>query len=192
MRVKVLVNGIGIVFITLSMIVGISIAYATVTSRLDINGYATMNSGSWDVHFENLHKVNLIGEASETVTPKLRDKLTSISNFDLNFYQPGDGAIYTFDVVNDGGLDAYISSITIPKPICSSNVINDYSNSKLVCDNLVYNLSYGDGSSVNIDDTLLSGTTKTLKLTLKYSGKSLPSNPVEISGLGITIIYSQK
>ncbi len=192
MKTKVLIGGLTMLILILSVIAGMSIAYATITSRLDINGYATMNSGNWSVHFANLHKVNLIGEASEKVTPKLQDGLTSISNFDLDFYQTGDGAVYTFDVVNDGGLDAYISSITIPKPICNSSVFNDYTNSKLVCDNLVYNLSYSDGSSVNINDTLARGTTKALKLTLKYSGNLIPTNPVEISGLGITMIYSQK
>lgn len=188
MRIKVLIGGLT----TLCLILSVSIAYATITSRLDINDYVIMNSGNWSVHFANLHKVDLIGEAKEKVTPKLQDGLTSISNFDLNFYQTGDGAIYTFDVVNDGELDAYISSITVPKPVCNSSVVNDYYNSKLVCNNLVYNLSYSDGSSVNVDDTLPNGTTKTLRLTLKYSGKSLPANPVKISGLGITIIYSQK
>lgn len=190
MKKKVLM--VSMLVLALSVVAGVSIAYATVTSRLEVNGSATMNSGNWSVHFENLRKVQLVGSAKETSSPKLHSNSTGISNFDIDLYQSGDSATYTFDVVNDGGLDAYISSITIPKPVCNSKGSNAYADNKLVCDNLSYNLSYSNGNPVNINDTLVAGTKKTLKLTLKYSGKTLPSSQVEISGLEITMIYSQR
>ena len=192
MRRKALISGIGIIFTTLFMIVGISVAYASITSKLDINGYASMNNGRWNVHFDNLSNVSIIGSALEKHKPLLNSSATSISGFDIEFFQPKDVVSYTFDVVNEGDFDAEISSITILKPRCNGKGKNSDEDAKMVCENLKYQLKYGDGSSINVEDELNRKSTKKMMLTLEYTGKNLPEEQVEITDLGITIIYSQR
>ncbi len=192
MRDKLLISGLGIVVLAMCVVAGISIAYASVTSRLDINGYASMNSGNWSVHFANMKNVELIGDVREKSKPLLRDDSTSINGFDIEFFGIESSASYSFEVQNDGSYDAVISSITIPKPKCTGIGTNKEKDANLVCNNIEYTLLYEDGDVINVGDELAEGMTKRLKLTLNYKGKTLPENKVEISGLGITIIYSQK
>lgn len=103
-----------------------------------------------------------------------------------------DGVNYTFNVVNDGDLDAKISSIVMPKPVCTSTGDTAYEDSSLICDNLNYSLTYLDGTEIKIGDTLEKGQSKSLILKLEYLGTNLPQNVVEISGLSIALIYVQK
>ncbi len=188
-------NNITVLFVCLiavTIVAGLSLTYATITRKLEVIGYATMNTGNWDVHFVNLQRKSITGNTVENVKPQITKDATSISMFDVDFYEKGDSITYSFDVVNDGGLDAVISSINIPKPVCSSSGDDKGTNNKLVCDNLIYSLTYSDGTAVNVEDELLSGHIQRFILTLKYNGKSLPTSAVDISDLNITILYSQK
>lgn len=183
---------IGIILIVCTSIIGISFVYASVTSKLTINGYASMNPSKWSIYFKNLSDANLKGTTIEVSKPTIQNNSTSISDFDINFINGMDGVSYTFDVVNDGSLDAKISSIVIPKPICIGTGENSFEDSNLICDNLTYNLTYIDGSKIQPGDTLDKGQTKSFILNLEYSNTELPKNKVEISGLSITLIYVQK
>ena len=44
---------IGIILIVCTSIIGISFVYASVTSKLTINGYASMNPSKWSIYFKN-------------------------------------------------------------------------------------------------------------------------------------------
>ncbi len=191
MKQKVIIGSLSICILCLSVVAGLSLAYASMTRKLDIEGYASMNSKSWSVHFANLSNASLSNYAVEISKPQLRDNATSISGFNIKLHQLGDYASYTFDVVNDGDFDATISSLTIPKPVCSGLGINAQRDENLICNNLIYTLTYTNGDAVELGDVLTKDHSNKLRLTLKYVGSSLPENVVEISGLGITIVYSQ-
>ena len=64
-----------------------------------------------------------------------------------------------------------------------------------LCDNLTYTLKYDSSTNVAANDTLNSGETKTVKLTLTYSSAitsdKLPTKDVNITGLNTTINYTQ-
>lgn len=192
MKTKKIFSLIGILFITCVSVIGISFTYASITSKLSIDGYASMNSMKWSVHFQNLSNANLKGTTLEVNKPTLKNNSTSISDFEVKFMNINDGVNYTFDVINDGDLDAKISSIVIPKPVCTSTGDTAYEDSSLICDNLNYSLTYLDGTEIQIGDTLEKGQSKSLVLKLEYLGTKLPQNVVEISGLSIALIYVQK
>lgn len=192
MKTKKIFSLIGILFITCVSVIGISFTYASITSKLSIDGYASMNSMKWSVHFQNLSNANLKGTTLEVNKPTLKNNSTSISDFEVEFMNINDGVSYTFDVINDGDLDAKISSIVIPKPVCTSTGDTAYEDSSLICDNLSYSLTYLDGTEIQIGDTLEKGQSKSLVLKLEYLGTKLPQNVVEISGLSIALIYVQK
>ena len=88
--------------------IGFCIGYAALNTTLTINGTSTIEKNTWDVHFENL-KVKE-GSIEAIVEPTLSSG-TIISNFQLSLNKPGDFYEFTIDVVNNGTLDAMISSI---------------------------------------------------------------------------------
>lgn len=184
--------GITTTILVLCVIFGITFVYAGMTQKLNIHGYATINSPSWDVHFENLSKYSKKGDIEELSTPVIQDNSTSISGYNVVFNTINDSITYEFEVVNNGDLDAEINSVTIQNPVCSGSGENKVSDENLVCNNIKYSLTYEDGSQVNTGDDILTNERVKMYMTLKYTGSTLPQNIVDISNLDITIIYSQK
>ena len=172
-----------------------TIAFASFTQQLDIQGKATVNKSSWSIKFANLQSVVKTGTATEVTAPTINTNDTRISEYDVTLTTPGDSVSYTFDVVNEGTFNAKISSITIPTPLCTGNGATATTDENNVCDNLTYTLTYANGTPVAVDDTLNAGETKSLKLTLSYSASvaaaALPKDDVSISNLAISIIYAQ-
>ena len=172
-----------------------TIAFASFTQQLDIQGKATVNKSSWSIKFANLQSVVKTGTATEVTAPTINTNDTKISEYDVTLTTPGDSVSYTFDVVNEGTFNAKISSITIPTPLCTGNGATATTDENNVCDNLTYTLTYANGTPVAVDDTLNAGETKSLKLTLTYSASvaaaALPKDDVAISNLAISIIYAQ-
>lgn len=177
-------------------IVGLTVGFAAFSSTLTINGTGTVKSSSWQVRFENLSAVTKAGTATEVTAPTINTNDTNIGDYDVTLTTPGDSISYTFDVANNGTFDAEVTSITIPTPTCTGNGANAVTDAQNVCSNLSYTLTYADGSSIAVADSIAAGEKKAMKLTLTYSkditAVQLPSDDVAISNLGITILYSQK
>lgn len=173
-------------------VAGITIGYAALQTTFDIQGTATMQTATWDIAFENLSAPVLTGAASEATAPTLSDTL--IGTYSVLVTKPGDSVTYTFDVTNDGDLDAQIGTFTkAANPTCTGVAgvpAQATADAALVCANLTYTLTYTVGGAVvNVGDTLTAGQTKNLTLALSYSGSSLPTDDVNITGLNISMIY---
>lgn len=147
------------------------------------------SDSKWDVHFDNLSSVYIEEMAKEIERPVIIDNSTNINSFRIEFYGTGK-ASYVFDVINDGTFDAYISSITLLKPICYSEG-NTY-DSYLVCKDFDYVLSYDDGSLVKLGDVLPKNSKKTLRFTMLYTNNSPTNSLVTISDISASVIYSEK
>ena len=192
MKIK---DGTRIVFLAILVLVGCissSIVFAAVTSRLKIDGYAYIANAKWSVKFINLEDAILSGSTEEIRKPTIQSNSTSIGSFDVKFKEPNDSITYYFEIINDGDLNAKLSSITMPIPSCIGSGDNKANDELLVCANLKYQLTYADGSSINVDDELARGTKKKIKLFMQYVGTELPQEVVNIKDLGISIIYGQK
>lgn len=168
---------------------GISTAYVAVTN-ISTSGFL-MKASKWDVHFENLSNVYIEGDVKEINRPVINNKSTNINSFRVDFYGNG-SATYLFDVVNDGTFDAFISSITIFKPMCISGSYEYDENSLMVCKGFSYKLTYLDDTDVMVSDLLPKNSKKTLKLIMQYDGMYVPSNVVRISDISASVIYSEK
>ena len=185
-----------LVFGVLALLVGIvavSISYAAFTQSLNINGVANVQATSWSVHFANLTNAVTSGTAHEATSPTIKSGQTSIGDYSVDFYTPGDSITYTFDVVNEGDYDAKISVLTKGTPTCNGT---DATSNTNVCANLEYTLKYTtNGETVSQNDPLRKGQTKNMTLVLKYKTtigqNELPTAEVTVSNLGITIQYSQ-
>lgn len=172
-------------------IVSMGFSFASMSTQLDIKGFATMGSANWDVYFDNLSKATTIGETIEITHPTITNKSTTISAFDVKFQQAKDGISYAFEIVNDGGMSAKITTLNVSTPTCIGSGASATNDEKLICDNLKYSLTYSDGTNVRVGDVLPKKTRKSVKMTLLYDGNELPIEEVRVTNLGIMVIYSQ-
>lgn len=174
-------------------LIGLTVAYAQLTQRLNINGTAKSKSNTWDIHFENL-KSNVTGNAvlSQDNPLTIVSNSTTISGSVGNLSLPGDSIVYTFDIANKGTISAQLSADPIiSTPECSSN---DATGATVVCENVIYTLTYADGSKIKTGDILEKGEKKAAKLTisLKNSMSAVPSAEVDITNIAAVLNYNQK
>ena len=173
-------------------IVGMSVVYALLSTTLTITGNTSVSAASWDIHFANLN-ANNSGNATYTM-PTLSN--TSISDFEVVLTAPHDYVVFNFDIVNNGTIDAKVTSLIKGTPSCSgvAGSTTGSTDGPLVCNSLRYYFYYTDGGQlVSEDDILTAGETVNVSLHLEYlDADSLPVNDVAISNLDITLVYGQK
>lgn len=164
----------------MASILFMSIGYALHSSNLMINGTTTIGQNAkWDVHMANVTRSDE-GIADELVyTPaSIVDKDGTYLVYDIKLPVKGDFYEFSFDVVNDGTMDARISSLIQ----FGSEEYEDY---------LHYSLKYKDGNNVYGNDILKSGETRTmvLRVTNVYEGDA---NVEKVFNLSFAIQYVQK
>ena len=168
-------------------ILALIIAYSVISEKLVISGSANMEGSSWDVHFEDV-TVSTVGDAIYT-KPKIQG--TIFSNFYVALTKTGDSVIYQAKVVNNGSVDAKISDIVINTPVCTSKNKEKEKDAQIVCKNLEYSMTYLNGDIVKKNDVLPKNSFAYIKYIISYPGKRVPSEEVNITNLGIYLIYSQ-
>lgn len=139
----------------------------------------------FDVHLDNV-SATTTGNATYTL-PRVDDTL--LNDFNVQISGNTDSVVYTFTIKNKGDYDAVLSSISKFNPDCSGSSTVE---NKDVCNNLVYNLTYKNGSKVKNGDVFETGTTRTIKLTIKTSSKNVITSPVLIKDLDIMLNYNKK
>lgn len=193
--------------------VALGIGYSAMSSTLSIKGTAKVEGMSWRIEFQNLSDAVLTGSAEKVSDPVISEDMTELSSYNVNFLEPGDSISYTFQIANNGTINAKLSEIIKGNIICEGygNSVQATTDANNVCANLEYTLKYQEeephyddnytliNSSTNIEvnDILNSGEVKNMILTLKYKSPTdsttieEPEDDVSISGLDIRLIYSQ-
>lgn len=176
-------------------LIGITIAYASLSQNLTINGTAKVAAATWDVHFETMSAGVATGYATLPTSGKLAISGTSISGNIGTLKAPGDTITYTFNVKNAGSINAKISSITAPKLTCtpvasggSQTVANN------VCANLTYTIEYTSESpkTIAVGNTLTAGASKNITLKIVNSAAAtLASEDVTVTASPMIINYVQ-
>ena len=110
----------------------LTIVYAALSTTLNINGTAEISSASWDIHLEN---VQLNNNSVTSDVPTITDKTTA--TFSTTLSKPGDFYEFTIDVVNNGGIDAVIDSVTKTPELTDNqkkylNYIVEYQNGEAI------------------------------------------------------------
>ena len=180
-------------------LVAVSLTYAGFTQTLSIGGTATVLASKWDVHFNNL-KQSASGTTVVNTPAQIKTGSTSIGDYAVTLYSPGDSLTYTFDVVNGGNYNAKLTGLTIGIPTCKVTVTGvTNTNTVNVCNNISYELfDVSTGSKLTTPDNgVLSanGGTRSLRLVLTYKATNnedyIANADIDISGLDVTLIYSQ-
>ena len=167
-----------IILLTLVCLVGtISIAYAVLSTTLNINGTAQVMDASWNVRFENV----VVNPGSVSINPTItdNDKIT----FSADLTTPGQFYKFTVDVVNSGSIDAMIESV-IKNPELTEEQ-KKY---------LRYEVEYVDGASISETHLLKSSEKKTISVMVSFRNdipvSELPTTDVDLD-LEIRLVYVQ-
>ena len=193
-------------------VLGLTVAFAALSQTLTIKGSAAVNAASWDIHFEKTSgKETEVKGAATFTEPTLSG--TKIENFSATLTKPGDSVTYYFDIVNNGTVDAVVSSYDFPLAIreCLKNnnaysyCMNFDSNDDGVVDGSDYamyltmftsGLRYADtDNGIGAKDVIKAGETKHMKLFFEYkdTATELPKNNLTLTSKNpITITYEQK
>ena len=176
-------------------LIGITVAYATLSQQLKINGTAKVASAKWDVHFANMSTGAKTGYAEIATTGKLTASGTTVSGNFGTLKAPGDSITYTFDVTNAGSINAKITSInpTTPGKTCApATTVGSSSVATTVCNGITYTVQYTvGGKNLSVGDTLTAGETKQITMKIAKTDNTLASEDVTVTATPMTITYSQ-
>ena len=115
-------------------IISMTVVFAAFSTRLNIQGTTNVAATKWNVHFQQWaldtentvdgHTNTAVYPDIQTLTSSMSDStnVTKVENLNVTLKQPGDYAKYTFEIKNDGTIDAKLSNFAASLTP-SSNVI---------------------------------------------------------------------
>ena len=134
-------------------LVAMTVAYAALSTNLQINGTANVAATTWDIHFANVavDTANTttgldydLGTLDSTALPSASATGTLIDDLTVTFNKPGDKLTVNFDIVNAGTIDAkntsFVKHITKDSGTASTADTNDV---------VTYTITCGTGANGN-------------------------------------------
>ena len=165
-----------LIAVLIVLIISTVVAFARLSTRLNINGQASIDAATWKIEFDNksLTEVSNVGNLKPTVA-------LSNTTFQLSvkLVKPLDSITYTFDVVNNGDIDATVTKVITPD-------INAF-----LANQLTYKFTYLNGDEIKEGDLLPVGSRKTLMIFIAYDDvDSLSSESIPLD-LTSSILFKQ-
>ena len=166
-----------VVVVLLIVIAGLTVAFAALSTTLNINGTAYLDAAKWGIRFENLSSPTKIGSATTTGTAKIEEtKAAEITDMNVSLSIPGDKIVYTVDLVNKGTINAKIDNIE--KTVLTSEQ-QRY---------LTFKVTDKDGYEIKQGDILEKGETKKITITIEFI-KDLTKEDLPTSTSTISLSY---
>ena len=167
-----------IISIVLDLIILLIIGYAILQSNLNINGTASINNPTWNVHWANVQVTN--GSVSAS-TPTIDSAQTTVT-YSVVLNLPGDYYEFTVDAVNSGTIDGMIDSITSKLNGTTITNLPDYLN---------YTVSYFDGMPLQTNQLLAAGTTEKYRVRIEYR-TDIELNQIPATNQNLTLQFTVK
>ena len=146
-----------VIVVLLIVVAGLTVAFAALSTTLNINGTAYLDAAKWGIRFENLSSPTRVGKATTTGTAKIEEtKAAEITGINVSLMAPGDKVTYTVDLVNKGTINAKIDNIE--KTVLTSEQ-QRY---------LTFKVTDKDGKEVSKYDILSAGETRKLTITIEF------------------------
>ena len=165
------------VVVLLIVVAGLTVAFAALSTTLNINGTAYLDAAKWGIKFENLSSPAKIGSATTTGTAKIEEtKSAEITGINVGLSTPGDKVTYTVDLVNKGTINAKIDNIE--KTVLTSEQ-QRY---------LTFKVTDKSGNEVSEGDILSAGETRNLTITIEFI-KDLTKEDLPTSTSTISLSY---
>lgn len=186
-----------IVGVLLVAVAGLSIAFAALSTTLNINfGTVTQTQQTWNVHFKSIS--NLAATEQKTSSTGFSCGKASTSNdlktvtvTDTQLSKPDDKCTWALQIQNEGSITAKLGTITAVKPSGKTCTTNGAS---MVCGNVTYKLTTdAAGSSVlTANSTINAGSTLNVYLVAMYNDPNLNDSAADTqSSAGFTLQYNQ-
>ena len=163
-----------VIVVMLIVVAGLTVAFASLSSALNIKGTAYLDAAKWGIKFENLSSPTKIGSATTTGTAKIEEtKSAEINGINVNLSTPGDKVVYTVDLVNEGTINVKIDKI---EKTALTSEQQKY---------LTFKVTDKNYNEVSKGDILQKGETKKLIITIEFikdlTKEDLPTNTSTIS-----------
>ncbi len=166
-----------VVVVLLIVIAGLTVAFAALSTTLNINGTAYLDAAKWGIKFENLSEPVKVGTVTTTGTAKIEEtKSAEINGINVSLSTPGDKVVYTVDLVNEGTINAKIDKI---EKIKLTSGQQKY---------LTFKVTDKDGREVSEGDILSAGETRSLTITIEFI-KDLTKEDLPASTSTISLSY---
>ena len=93
-------------------VIGLTVAFASLSSNLTISGNAKLDPVNWDIYFDNIANIKAERKASITSDPIIdtNDK-RKINGMSVVLTEPGDKVSFTVDIVSESDIIAVIKDI---------------------------------------------------------------------------------
>lgn len=166
--------------ILLISILGLGIAYAALTTTLNIVGSAKVTAADWDISITN---VSIVTEGSAEVLVEPVIDGSELKDFSVSLTKPGDAVFITFYVTNNGTVDAKFVNSTLHS--IDYGAYSDY-----FMNNFSVGLTRPEEVELNANESRMF----LYEISWDEFSDTLPGNtvPIELSNLGATILYEQK
>ena len=146
-----------VVVVLLIVVAGLTIAFAALSTTLNINGTAYLDAAKWGIRFENLSNPTKIGSATTTGTAKIEEtKAAEITGMNVSLSTPGDKIVYTVDLVNKGTINAKIDNIEKTQLTSEQQRY------------LTFKVTDKNGYEIKQGDILEKGETKKITITIEF------------------------
>lgn len=142
------------IFLFFFILISITVGYAVINTTLNINGSSKFSKNSWSIYFEN---IVIIDNHAKFVpaAPSIDSDKANIS-FSAVLAKPGDLYEFNVDIVNNGTLDAMITSISKSGLSAEQQKYIEYS------------VTYYDGGTISTKDILKAGAKETLRIRVRF------------------------
>ena len=155
-------------------VISMTVAFAALSTTLNITGTASIPTTKWDIHFangsDNTSGTHANGKVNKGTITGLQFATTSISNFTVTLYQPNDEVVYNFDIVNAGTIDGQLDNFSKTLTCNSSD-----------CSMITYTIDCEDDShnDANQSDYILAaGDSVSCEMRIKYNDQTNSNNGV--------------
>ncbi len=166
-----------VVVVLLIVVAGLTVAFAALSSALNINGTAYLDAAKWGIKFENLSEPVSVGTATVAGTAKIEEtKSAEINGINVSLSTPGDKVTYTVDLVNEGTINAKIDKIEKTELTSEQQKY------------LTFKVTDKEGKEVSEGDILSAGETKNLTITIEFI-KDLTKEDLPTSISTISLSY---
>ena len=166
-----------VVVVLLIVVAGLTVAFAALSTTLNINGTAYLDAAKWGIKFENLSDPVKVGTATVTGTAKIEEsKSAEITGINVSLSTPGDKVTYTVDLVNEGTINAKIDKIEKTELTSEQQKY------------LTFKITDKDGKEVSEGDILSASETRNLTITIEFI-KDLTKEDLPTSTSTISLSY---
>ena len=146
-----------VIVVLLVVIAGLTVAFAALSTTLNINGTAYLDAAKWGIRFENLSSPTRVGKATTTGTAKIEEtKAAEITDMNVSLSIPGDKIVYTVNLVNKGTINAKIDNIEKTQLTSEQQRY------------LTFKVTDPNGYEIKQGDILEKGETKKITITIEF------------------------